>query len=43
MTVDVAIATHVTEHDGRKLYFCSAGCRAQFESRHLPIHGEVGS
>ena len=31
MTVDVATATHVAEHDGRKLYFCSAGCRAQFE------------
>src|SRR5439155_1255413 len=43
MTVDVATAMHVAEHDGRKLYFCSAGCRAQFEREHLPIHGEVGS
>jgi xanthine dehydrogenase accessory factor len=31
MTVDVATAVHVGEHDGRKVYFCSAGCRAQFE------------
>jgi len=31
MTIDVATAVHVAEHDGRKVYFCSAGCRAQFE------------
>ena len=31
MTVDVATAAYVTEHEGRKVYFCSAGCRAQFE------------
>ncbi len=31
MTVDVVTAAHVAEHEGRKVYFCSAGCRAQFE------------
>ena len=29
--VDVATAAHVADHDGRQVYFCSAGCRAQFE------------
>jgi len=38
MTVDVATAVHITEHDGDKVYFCSAGCKAQFESQHLQIH-----
>ena len=31
MTADVATAVHVAEHDGRKVYFCSAGCKAAFE------------
>jgi xanthine dehydrogenase accessory factor len=35
MTVDVANAMHVAEHDDRKVYFCSAGCKAQYESEHL--------
>ena len=39
MTVDVTTAVHVVEHDGNKVYFCSAGCQASY----LPIHGEVGS
>jgi xanthine dehydrogenase accessory factor len=32
MTVDVATAMHVAEHEGRKFYFCSAGCQAAFEA-----------
>jgi len=32
MTVDPATARHRTEHAGRTYYFCSAGCRAKFES-----------
>ena len=35
MTVDVATAVHVAEHDDRKVYFCSAGCKASYESEHL--------
>jgi xanthine dehydrogenase accessory factor len=31
MTVDVATATHKLPYDGRTFYFCSAGCRAEFE------------
>ena len=31
MTVDVATATHIAVHAGRTFYFCSAGCRAEFE------------
>jgi len=31
MTVDVATATHTALHAGRTFYFCSAGCRAEFE------------
>ncbi|HEY6874835.1 MAG TPA: XdhC family protein [Candidatus Dormibacteraeota bacterium] len=38
MTVDVATALHTLEHEGRMVYFCSAGCKSAF----LPIHGEVG-
>ena len=30
--VDVATARHVATHEGRTYYFCSAGCRASFES-----------
>jgi xanthine dehydrogenase accessory factor len=32
MTVDVASARHVTTHEGRTWYFCSAGCLAAFEA-----------
>jgi xanthine dehydrogenase accessory factor len=32
MTVDVATARHITTFEGRTYYFCSAGCRQQFES-----------
>jgi len=35
MTVDVANAMHVAEHDDSKVYFCSAGCKATYESEHL--------
>ena len=31
MTVDVATATNTAERAGRTFYFCSAGCRAEFE------------
>jgi Cu+-exporting ATPase len=31
MTVDVATAMNTAEHPGRTFYFCSAGCRAEFE------------
>ena len=31
MTVDVATAVHIAEHEGRPVYFCSAGCKAAFE------------
>ncbi len=31
MTVDVATARHLTTHEGRTYYFCSAGCRKAFE------------
>jgi xanthine dehydrogenase accessory factor len=32
MMVDVAHAPHRTVHEGRTLYFCSAGCLARFEA-----------
>lgn len=32
MTVEVAGARHVTEHEGRNYYFCCAGCLREFES-----------
>jgi Cu+-exporting ATPase len=32
MTVDPQTAKHRAEHAGRTWYFCSAGCRAKFES-----------
>jgi len=38
MTVDVTTAVHVVEHDNNKVYFCSAGCQATYESQHLPTH-----
>jgi Cu+-exporting ATPase len=32
MTVDPHTTPHRTEHGGRALYFCSAGCRQRFET-----------
>jgi YHS domain-containing protein len=32
MAVDVATAPFVTEHDGRLVYFCAAGCQRAFEA-----------
>jgi xanthine dehydrogenase accessory factor len=32
MTVQIGTARHRATHDGRTYYFCSAGCRAEFES-----------
>lgn len=32
MTVDVAHARFVSEHAGRKVYFCAAGCQKAFEA-----------
>lgn len=32
MEVDIATARWVTEHEGRKYYFCAAGCQRAFEA-----------
>jgi xanthine dehydrogenase accessory factor len=32
MTVDVTRARHRSEHEGRPFFFCSAGCRRQFDA-----------
>ena len=32
MAVDRATARHTTMHEGARVYFCSAGCRAKFEA-----------
>lgn len=32
MSVDIKTATHTATHEGRTYYFCSAGCKAQFEA-----------
>jgi xanthine dehydrogenase accessory factor len=32
MTVDVATAHHIAQHDGQTYYFCAAGCQRQFEN-----------
>jgi YHS domain-containing protein len=32
---------HVAEHDGRNVYFCSAGCRAQFERDPLAFNAPL--
>jgi Cu+-exporting ATPase len=32
MSVDPATAVHRAEHDGRRFFFCSAGCKAKFEA-----------
>lgn len=32
MIVDEKTAKHVSDVGGRKVYLCSAGCKAQFES-----------
>ena len=39
MTVDVADARYRTVHDGRTIYFCSAGCLAAFESEPARYEG----
>ena len=31
MTVDEDTAEHVAEHEGKKYYFCAAGCKTAFE------------
>ena len=31
MTVAVATALHMSEHEGQTIYFCAAGCRERFE------------
>jgi xanthine dehydrogenase accessory factor len=33
MTVDVAKAKHMSEFDGRRLYFCCAGCKQAFDKQ----------
>ena len=32
MTVDPRTAKHRSKHDGRTFYFCSAGCKAKFDT-----------
>lgn len=32
MKVDTETAKFTSEHDGRKFYFCSAGCKQKFDS-----------
>ena len=32
MSVDPKSAQHKTEHQGKTYYFCSAGCKSQFEA-----------
>src|SRR3546814_11425317 len=32
MAVDRATARHMARHEGRRFYFCSAGCQAKFEA-----------
>ncbi|MEE3100538.1 MAG: heavy metal translocating P-type ATPase, partial [Pseudomonadota bacterium] len=32
MTVDRAAAAHMLNHEGARLYFCSAGCQSRFEA-----------
>jgi Cu+-exporting ATPase len=32
MTVDPAMAKHVSTHDGQTFYFCSASCKAKFDA-----------
>jgi xanthine dehydrogenase accessory factor len=41
MTVDLATAMHAAEHAGRTFYFCSAGCRAEFERDPSKYRGAV--
>jgi xanthine dehydrogenase accessory factor len=41
MTVDVATAMNTAEHAGRTFYFCSAGCRAEFERDPSKYRGAV--
>jgi xanthine dehydrogenase accessory factor len=40
MTVTVAADTPSVEHDGATVYFCSAGCRRQFEERREPARSD---
>jgi Cu+-exporting ATPase len=30
MSVEIATARHVADHDGRTYYFCCGGCRTRF-------------
>lgn len=40
MTVTVAAGTLSLDHDGGTAYFCSAGCRRQFEERREPARSD---
>ena len=42
MTVDVEKAVHFIDDGGSRVFFCSAGCKAEFE-RTLRARGEVGA
>ena len=32
MTVEIATAKYVSEHQGQKAYFCGAGCKETFDT-----------
>ena len=32
MTVDIASAKYMSEHDGQFYYFCAAGCKTTFDT-----------
>jgi len=38
MTVEVATARYITEYNGQKVYFCSAGCKRAFEEEPERYH-----
>lgn len=41
MTVDVTTAVHIAEHDGRSVYFCSAGCKVAFTENPLAFEAAL--
>ena len=46
MEVDEEDATYVSEYKGKKYYFCSPGCKADFDSdpeAYMSTEGDPGS
>jgi Cu+-exporting ATPase len=41
MTIDSASATEKATYQGQTFYFCSAGCRQQFEANPAKFVGET--